>query len=76
VSDSIRAGIQQVLDEDGGGWRTAHYVVAVGLERIVDGEIETAAWLYAEPNQPNYITDGLLLKAEELHHCVVSDEDD
>lgn len=76
MSDDIRTGIQHVLDEDGGGWRAAHYVVCVGLERIVDGEIETAAWLYAEPSQPTYITEGLLLKADELQHCVMSEDED
>ncbi len=76
MSDNIRAGIQTVLDEDTGGWRVAHYVVAVGLERICDGEVETAAWLYAEPSQPTYVTEGLLIKAEELQHCTVEDGDD
>lgn len=76
MSDHIRAGIQQVLDDDETGWRVAHYVVAVGLERITDGDIETASWLYAEPCQPSYVTEGLLLKAEELQHCSAVEDDE
>lgn len=75
MSDHVRDGIQHLLDETAEGWRVAHYVVAVGLERINEGDIETATWLYTEPNQPNYVTEGLLLKADELQHCTV-DEDD
>ena len=75
MSEDIRTGLQTFLDKYGDGWGVAHYVVAVGLERIKDGEIETASWLYAEPSQPAYVTEGLLLKAEELQHAT-ADEDD
>lgn len=75
MSDSIRAGIQNMLDGDSGGWQVAHYVTVVGLERVRDGEIETASWLYAEPSQATYVTDGLLMKAAELNSEVSVDED-
>lgn len=74
MSHYIREGVQQFLDEHSDGWSVAHYVLAVGLERVVDGEIETAAWMYADPSQPTYVTEGLLLKAEELQHCVAEED--
>lgn len=61
MSDPIRDGIQEFLDlysED--GWSCAHYVVRVGLERIIDGDMQTRSWQYQPPDQAGYITEGLL----------------
>jgi hypothetical protein len=64
--DPIRDGIQRFLDETyGEGWRVSHYVIATGLERIVDGEVETTDWHHTPPGQPGYVVPGLLLAAQD-----------
>jgi hypothetical protein len=60
MTDPIRDGIQKVLDLYGDGWSISHYVVCMGLERIVDGAIQTCPWRYVPPEQPGYVTDALL----------------
>jgi hypothetical protein len=74
MSRHIRDGIQETLDADGSGWCVSHYAAAVGLSRIIDGEMQTAFWLYAPTDQAEYITDGLLSAAEEMQHCVIEEE--
>jgi len=67
MSDPIRAGIQQYLDELGDGWHLAHYVIALGIERVTaDGNIESTPWYYAPPNQAEYVTDGLLDAVQDM----------
>jgi len=64
--DGLRAAIQQQLNNCGDGWSVAHWVVAVGLERVTaDGAVESATWAITPPEQPDYVTDGLLLAVEE-----------
>lgn len=64
--DHVRKAIQSLLDEDGEGWQVDDYVICVGLERIEDGHIETAAWYYAPVEQAEHCTDGLLNAATAL----------
>lgn len=67
MSDPIRAGIQQYLDELGDGWHLSHYVAAIGIERVTsDGRIETCAWWHAPDSQPEYVTDGLLCAVQDI----------
>lgn len=64
--DGVRAAIQALLDGYGDGWSAAHWVVAVGLERVTaDGGVESGSWAITPPGQPDYVTDGLLLAVEE-----------
>ena len=64
--DGVRAAIQNLLDGYGDGRSAAHRVVAVGLERVTsDGGVESGTWAIAPPDQPDYVTDGLLLAVEE-----------
>lgn len=69
--DAIRAAIQQLLDEAGDGWQLAHFVVAVGLERVTsDGVVETTPWWLAPKQQAEYVSDGLLLAVEEMRSAI------
>lgn len=73
----LRDAIQAVLDEQGDGWDIGQYVLALGLERIRDGVIESTAWVWAPPQQPEWQTDGLLLAACDLRDTAdTSDIDD
>jgi hypothetical protein len=65
MSDPIREGIQKVLDIHGDGWTVAHYVCCIGLERLTNGEVRTASWQYAPPDQPHYVIPGLLEDAAD-----------
>lgn len=65
--DEVRAAIQTMLDHHGDGWSVSHFVVAMGLERLdEDGHPVGSAWLYIPAGQPDWITDGLLIAAEQL----------
>ena len=65
----IRAAIQAVLDSYGDGWQVAQYVACLGLERVnSDGELESSPWILAPPQQPEWMTDGLLEAALEMRH--------
>lgn len=75
-TDPMRAAIQNILDTAGDGWTLAHYVICMGLERLApDGTVESGFWLYPSPNQPAYITDGLLQRALEDDITVDEDHD-
>lgn len=63
----LRAAIQAWLDSHGDGWSVGHCVVVMGLERTTDeGGVESVAWLWAPPEQPEWMTDGLLIAAERM----------
>lgn len=67
VSDAITAALQDAIDHNAAGWRVSHYVAVVGLDRInSDGQVETSAAIYHPDGQADYITNGLLLKADHL----------
>lgn len=74
--DPIKAAIQEWLDTDGDGWQITHFAVVMGLERIRDGVWENAPFLYSPQLQPDYVTDGLLVKADELQHLPVDEDTD
>ncbi|MGB5794438.1 MAG: hypothetical protein WBH51_01450 [Mycolicibacter algericus] len=60
-------GLQAAIDKDAPGWRVSHYVAVIGVDRIgEDGEVETDAAVYHAAGQADYITNGLLGKADEL----------
>lgn len=56
----IRRAIQALLDSSGDGWALTQHVIIMGIERVVDGEIEATSWYWAPPSQPEWMTDGLI----------------
>jgi hypothetical protein len=59
--DPVKKLLGELIAEDGGGWIPAHYVVCLGLERVMaDGTLETASWWVVPDEQAEYVTDGLL----------------
>lgn len=74
AEQQLRAALQALLDEQGDGYSVAQYVIAFGLERIVDGRIESAAWVWSPPQQADWQTDGLLLAACELRDTADIDD--
>lgn len=74
MTEPIKDGIQARIDVDRPGFRVAHYVAVVGLERFTaDGDVETAISLYYPDGQPDYVIEGLLMQGERLRDYV--DED-
>lgn len=64
---NLRIAIQYLLDCEGDGYQVAHYVLALGLQRMDQtGEISSTSWLAVPNEQADYITDGLVLAAEEM----------
>lgn len=63
---AIRDAVQALLDSSGDGYQLTQHVIAMGLERVVDGEIEASAWVWAPPSQPDWMTAGLLEQAITL----------
>jgi hypothetical protein len=73
--ERLRNAIQRVLNEEGDGWIVGPFVVALGLEKLVDGAIESTAWVWAPADQPDWVTDGLLRAASELREDADIDTD-
>jgi hypothetical protein len=80
--DLVRDALQVHVNETGadvsnGGWLVAYYVAVIGLYRVnSDGGTETLAAVTVPSEQPDYITDGLLLRAPELLATACEDCDD
>ena len=67
LTERIRKAIQAVIDtEEGEGWTVTQYVVAMGLERIHDAKIESCGWIWAPPDQADWMTIGLLEAGLEM----------
>ena len=67
LTDRIRKAIQAVIDtEEGEGWTVTQYVVAMGLERICNAQIESCGWIWAPPDQADWMTVGLLEAGLEM----------
>lgn len=75
---AVRAAVQAILDAAGDGWQIAQFVISMGIERVAaGGEIESAPWLWSPPNQPDWMTDGLIESAFTLRlECGEFDDDD
>jgi hypothetical protein len=73
--ERLRNAIQRVLNEEGDGWIVGQFVLALGLEKMVDGAIESTAWVWAPADQPDWVTDGLLRAASELREDADIDTD-
>jgi hypothetical protein len=57
---TIADALQRLLDSHEDGWSVSQHVVCMGLERVVGGEIESTAWCWAPPDQPEWMTIALL----------------
>ena len=75
AKDRLRNAIQRVLNEDGDGWMVGPFVIALGLEKMDGATVESTAWVWAPPDQPDWITDGLLRAAAELRDNADIDTD-
>jgi hypothetical protein len=73
--ERLRNAIQRVLNEEGDGWIVGQFVLALGPEKLVDGAIESTAWVWAPADQPDWVTDGLLRAASELREDADIDTD-
>ena len=73
--DRLRAAIQRLLNDEGDNWQLGHFCLALGLEKMVDGAVESTAWVWAPADQPDWITDGLLRAASELREDADIDTD-
>lgn len=40
--------------------------MVMGLERVAGGDIESASWVYTAPNQPGWVTSGLLIETDGM----------
>lgn len=58
--DQIRVAIQALLDSLGDGWMLAQHVIIMGLERVIDGEIQAISWYWCPAAQAEWMTDGLM----------------
>lgn len=75
--EMLRHNIQRMLDLAGDGWHLAQYVLCMGLERVTpDGELECTAWVWAPPNQAEWMSDGLLQACTDLRQTSDTNDDD
>jgi len=68
---NLRAALQYLLDCEGDAYQLVHHVTILGLQRMdSSGRIEATSWILIPAEQPDYVTDGLLLAAEEQRTCI------
>lgn len=63
---TIRAAIQAMLDAEGDGYVAEQLVIAMGIERIVDGAVESIPWMWTPGEQAHWQTLALLHEAVDL----------
>ena len=67
LADKVRAAVQAILDAEGDGFMAAQFVICMGLERFDSaGQIESTPWIWAPPEQAEWMTNGLLESALDL----------
>ena len=70
LTDRIRKAVQAAIDaeepEGSQGWTVTQLVVVMGLERIHDAKIESCGWIWAPPDQADWMTIGLLEAGLEM----------
>ena len=71
--DNIRAGVDSTV---GDGWHVVHYVCIAAVERLCsDGSLEVGKILFTACEQPDYVTEGLLIAAERINAAVDEEAD-
>ena len=69
LRDAIQA-VMDELDEERDGWQVGQFLICMALERMdADGRIESCAWHWAPPEQPEWQNIGLLLAAVENNNA-------
>ena len=60
--DPFKKLLTELLSKGGDdGWMPSHYVVCVGIERMVaGGRVETATYWVCPDEQAEYVSDGLM----------------
>ena len=78
ADDTVRDAIQAaILDAAGDGWTLTQYTVCMGLQRLSpDGTVESTAWYWAPPGQPDWQTLGLLEVGRDMLVVPPPDGDD
>ena len=66
IASQIRSAIQSILDGEGDGWQVGQFVLAMGIERWRGEGVESSAWVWAPPDQPEWMSCGLLESAREM----------
>lgn len=66
LAAQVRAAVQNILDAAGDGYQVTQMVICMGLERVVDGDIESTSWFWTPPGQPDWMTAGLIEAALEI----------
>jgi hypothetical protein len=73
---NLRIALQYLLDCEGDGFQLAHFVVALGLQKMDStGTLTSTSWLAIPTEQADYITQGLLDSAEEMRATQDIDDD-
>lgn len=65
---ALRDELQKVLDADDEGWQVGHFCVVMSIDRLYDGDMESAVWYFSPEGQPAWITTALLDAASEERH--------
>lgn len=73
--EHMRHAIQQLLNAYQDGWVLDDFVLALGLQRITNGMVESTAWVWSPAEQADWKTDGLLTAAMELRDSADIDTD-
>ena len=63
-AQAVEAALQLLLDSCGDGWTLSGYVVVMGLEKVEPDRVSSTSWVYAAPNQPAWVTTGLLIESD------------
>lgn len=63
---AIEAAMQLLLDSCGDGYTLSAYVIVMGLEKVTEDGIASASWVVPAPNQPGWVTTGLLTETDSL----------
>lgn len=74
--ERVRKALQDLLDAEGDGYHLSHFVVVLGLEKFEGANIVTSSWLTAPAGQADYITEGLITAAQDLHWSSETTDDD
>ncbi len=76
----VESAIQALLDSHGDGWTLSAFVVVCGLEKVVpdnhggDGHVQSTPWLYVPPNQPDWVTTGLMIETDAMFSTPVEED--
>ncbi len=73
IKDGINAAAEASPEIEGDGWMVVHYVTVAALQRLTGSGVESATVLLAAADQPDYVSEGLLLAADRLQSAVVED---